>query len=129
MTILSLRPRAFRTRNTTRDAETDEARISTVRNAISMALGDARHERDGLGQRLELYYAKAAVVLDSSGEYGERDYADESTIGTAEQNAARARQRLAQLDTQILRLAELLDQLDRNLATPQPLAIEREGVA
>lgn len=128
MTILSLRPRAFRTRNTTRDAETDEARIGTVRNAISMALGDARHERDGLGQRLELYYAKASAVMDSAGDYGERDYADEQTVGTAEQNAAKARQRLAQLETQIVRLSELLDQLDRTLAT-EPTAVVREGVA
>lgn len=128
MTILSLRPRAFRTRNTTRDAETDEARIGTVRNAISMALGDARHERDGLGQRLELYYAKASAVMDSAGDYGERDYADEQTVGTAEQNAARARQRLAQLETQIVRLSELLEQLDRTLAT-EPTVVVREGVA
>lgn len=124
MSLLSLRPRAFRTRNPGRDAETDEARMGTVSNAISMALEDARRERDGLSQRLDFYHAQAATLMDNSGEYGRRDSADEVAITAAGQNAARARQRIAHLDIQIVRLEDLLAQLDQ---TPQ--AMPEQGLA
>jgi hypothetical protein len=126
MVLLSLRPRAFRARNPGRDAETDEARLGTISNAISMALADARRERDGLGQRMNLYYAQAAALMDNSPEYGRRDRIDEAAIGSAENSASRARQRVAQLDTQIQRLEDLLAQVDRSLS---PNAASSEGVA
>ena len=126
MVLLSLRPRAFRTRNPDRDAETDEARLGTINNAISMALADARRERDGISQRMNLYYAQAAALLDNSPEYGRRDRIDEAAIGSAENSAARARQRMAQLDEQIQRLEELLAQVARGFA---PDAASNEGVA
>ena len=117
MVLLSLRPRAFRARNPGRDAETDEARLATVSNAISMALADARRERDGLGQRMNLYYAQAATMLDNSPEYGKRDRIDEAAIGSAENSAARARQRLVQLDSQIARLEEVLGQVGQSFSS------------
>ena len=126
MVLLSLRPRAFRTRNPGRDAETDEARLGTINNAMSMALADARRERDGISQRMNLYYAQAAALLDNSPEYGRRDRIDEAAIGSAENSAARARQRMAQLDEQIQRLEELLAQVARGFA---PDAASNEGVA
>ena len=126
MALLSLRPRAFRTRNPGRDAETDDARFGTISNAISMALADARRERDGLSQRLNFYYAQAVSVMDNSPEYGRRDRSDEKAIGSAEGNASRARSRLAQLDIQIQRLEDLLNQVDRTLA---PKTVPDEGVA
>jgi chromosome segregation ATPase len=126
MSLFSLRPRAFRTRNSGRDAETDEARFGTIRNAISMALADARRERDGLSQRLDFYYAQATTLMDNSGEYGQRDGADETAINTAGQNASRARQRIAHLDSQIVRLEELLAQLDQTMAAP---AMQNRGFA
>lgn len=126
MVLLSLRPRAFRARNPGRDAETDEARLGTISNAIAMALADARRERDGLGQRMSLYYAQAATLLDNSADYGRRDRVDEAAIGSAENSAARARQRVAQLDAQIQRLEELLSQVVPAFA---PNADSNEGVA
>lgn len=117
MVLLSLRPRAFRTRNPGRDAETDEARLGTISNAISMAVNDARRERDGLSQRMNLYYAQAATLLDNSPEYGKRERIDEAAIGSAENSAARARQRVAQLDSQIQRLEEVLAQVGNSFAT------------
>jgi hypothetical protein len=126
MVLLSLRPRAFRARNPGRDAETDEARLGTISNAISMALNDARRERDGLSQRMNLYYAQAATLLDNSPEYGKRDRIDEAAIGSAENSAARARQRVAQLDSQILRLEEVLAQVGDSFS---PKAEPSEGVA
>lgn len=114
--MFTMRPRAFRSRNPSRDAETDEARFGTISNAIAMALADARRERDGLGQRMNFYYAQAATLMDNSADYGKREPLDERAIGSAEQNGSRARQRMAQLDTQIQRLEDLLGQVDRTLA-------------
>ncbi|MDB5614611.1 MAG: hypothetical protein JWQ22_2264 [Devosia sp.] len=127
MVLLSLRPRAFRARNPGRDAETDEARLGTISNAISMALNDARRERDGLSQRMNLYYAQAATMLDNSPEYGKRDRIDEAAIGSAENSAARARQRVAQLDSQILRLEEMLAEVGSSFSSSK--AEPGEGVA
>jgi len=126
MVLLSLRPRAFRTRNPGRDAETDEARLGTISNAISMALNDARRERDGLSQRMNLYYAQAASLMDNSPEYGKRERIDEAAIGSAENSAARARQRVAQLDSQIQRLEDVLAQVGNSFSTK---AEPSEGVA
>ena len=126
MVLLSLRPRAFRTRNPGRDTETDEARLATITNAISMALADARRERDGLGQRMNMYYAQAAALLDNSPEYGRRNRVDEAAIGSAENSAARARQRVAQLDQQIQRLEELQGQVRHSFAAN---GAPSEGVA
>ena len=112
MAILSLRPRAFRSRNPGRDAETDAVRLQTIRGAIAMALADARRERDGLQQRIDFYYARAATMLDSTGDYGARTEADEAAIRSAEQSAANGRQRVAQLDAQIEKFNRLMAALD-----------------
>ena len=112
MAILSLRPGAFRTRNPGRDAETDQARTETVRNAILMALADARRERDGLKQRMSMYYAQAATMLDTSEDYGTRAAADEAVIRSAEQSASNARKRVSQLELPDQRQKLLHLQLD-----------------
>ena len=65
-------------------------------------------------------------MLDNSAEYGKRDRIDEAAIGSAENSAARARQRVAQLDSQILRLEEVLSQVGNSFA---PKAEPSEGVA
>lgn len=116
MAVFSLRPRAFRIRNPGRDAETDQVRLETVRNAIAMALGDARRERDGLQQRLDLYHAQAATMIDTSGDYAIRAAEDETIIRSAEQNATNARRRLQVLDAQIGKFADLMTELDGDLA-------------
>jgi len=113
MPILSLRPRAFRTRNPGRDEETDTARIETVRNAIAMALADARRERDGLMQRMDTYYAQAASMLDSAADYRHRSTSEETAIRSAEKNATNARRRLEQLDAQIAKFGAMIDALDQ----------------
>ncbi len=126
MAILSLRPGAFRTRNPGRDAETDQARVETVRNAILMALADARREREGLTQRMGMYYAQAATMLDTSEDYGTRAAADEAVIRSAEQSAASARKRVAGLDAQIEKFGALIAQLD---GTPAEAAASDADIA
>lgn len=120
MSILSLRPRAFRSRNPGRDAETDQARIETVRNAILMALADARRERDGLQQRMSMYYAQAATMLDAAADYSDRAESDEAGIRSAEQSAGNARKRVDQLDAQIARFSAMVSELEGTAAeTPE----------
>jgi hypothetical protein len=118
MVLLMLRPRAFRTRNPGRDAETDAARFETIRDAIAMALQDARRERDGLQQRIDMHYAQAVSVLDNSADYASRDPRDEAVIRSAEQHASNGRKRLVQLDVQIGQLNHLLAEVD-GTAAPQ----------
>lgn len=122
MAVFSLRPRAFRTRNPGRDAETDQVRLETIRNAIAMALADARRERDGLQQRLDLYHAQAVTMIDTSGDYGARAAEDEGVIRSAEHNANTARRRLHQLDAQIGRFTGLMAELDGNAADDTPVS-------
>ena len=111
--ILSLRPRLFRTRDPARDANTDMERLMMVRRAIADAIADATNERQGLRQRVDMHYARATSLLDNSGEYGQRSDADERSIAEAETNAARATARIGQIDTQIAGLSDMLIELDR----------------
>ena len=113
--ILSLRPRLFRTRNPARDANTDLDRLMTVRRAIADALAGASRERQGLQQRVDVYYAQAANLLDNSGEYGARSNEDEQSIREAEANAAQATARIGQIDIQIAKLGDMLVELDQTL--------------
>jgi chromosome segregation ATPase len=111
--ILSLRPRMFRTRNTLRDANTDLDRLMTVRRSIVAAIDDATRERQGLQQRLDVYHAQATNLLDNSADYAERASEDERSIREAEANGAAAANRISQIDIQIKRLGEMLAELDR----------------
>ncbi|MBD8065217.1 hypothetical protein IC608_07010 [Devosia sp. PTR5] len=116
MSILSIRPKAFRSRNPGRDAETDAVRAETIRNAIIMALSDVRRERDGLVQRMEMHHARAASILDHSGDYGSRTREDETAIRSSESGAVNARRRLSELDAQIEKFGRLLAELDGTTA-------------
>ncbi len=111
--ILSLRPKLFRTRNPARDANTDMERLMTVRRAIADAIASANTEKQGLQRRVDMHYALATNLLDNSGAYGERSDADEKSISEAEANAARATARIGQIDIQIAKLNDMLLELDR----------------
>ena len=113
--ILSLRPKLFRTRNPARDANTDLDRLMTVRRALADAIASASRERQGLQQRVDVYHAQATNLLDNSGEYGERSGEDEQSIRDAEANAAMATSRIGQIDGQIAKLGDMLADLDRTL--------------
>lgn len=112
MSILSLLPRSFRTRDAARDMQTDANRFGAVRAALEEAAASARRERAGLQRRLELYHAQASSLIDVTGDYGARDSEDEAAITSAEASAERARVRLATIDEQIGRFTQLLDQLE-----------------
>jgi len=108
--ILSLGNRLFRTRNPARDAQTDLDRFMTVRRSIISAIDSANRERQGLQQRVDVYYAQATNLLDNSAEYGARSDHEELAIQDAERSAAAASARIKQISEQI-------DQLNQMLAT------------
>lgn len=111
--ILSLRPKLFRTRNPARDANTDLDRLMTVRRAMADAIADAIREQQGLQQRVDVYHAQASNLLDDSGDYAQRAPEDERSILEAEANAATATRRIGQLGEQIAKLSGMLEELDR----------------
>lgn len=111
VSILSLAPRMFRTRDPARDQQTDLERLAPVRRALEEAIASAEREHAGLQQRIDAYYAQAATVLDNSAAYGERSSEDEDIIRTAEANAATATARVQQIEAQIAQLGGMLRQL------------------
>lgn len=117
---LSLRPRLFRTRNPARDANTDLDRLMSVRRSIVAAIDSATRERQGLRQRLDVYYAQATSLLDNSAEYDRRSNEDESAIREAESNAAAANSRIEQIDAQLVKLGEMLTHADAALGESAP---------
>lgn len=112
VSILSLTPRMFRTRNPARDQQTDLERMTLVRSALEEVIASAEREHAGLQQRIDAYYAQAATVLDNSGAYGDRSSEDEEIIRTAEGNAAAATARVRQIEAQIEQFSAMLRQLD-----------------
>lgn len=113
--ILSLGTRMFRTRNPARDAGTDMDRFMTVRRSIGVALESATRERQGLQQRVDVYYAQATSLLDNSAEFGLRSDRDEDAIQDAEANAATASRRIKQISEHIEQLNAMLSTVDEAL--------------
>jgi hypothetical protein len=118
--MLSLRPKLFRTRNPARDSNTDLDRLMSVRRAFATAIADAEQERQGLQLRVDVYYAQATNLLDNSGEYGSRSPEDEQSIRDAEAQAALATVRIGQIDAQIVKLGAMLAEFDRAMSETRP---------
>lgn len=109
--IFSLATRMFRTRDPSRDANTDRDRMLSIRIAIADAITSATRERDGLKRRVEDYYAHASHILDQGG-YETRSSADEQEVVEAERNGSAGLRRIAAIDAQLQELHTLLEQLD-----------------
>lgn len=114
--MLSLRPKLFRTRNPARDSNTDLDRLMAVRRAFAAAIADAEQERQGLQLRVDVYYAQATNLLDNSGDYGQRSHEDEQSIRDAEAQAAVATVRIGQINAQIVKLGATLAEFDRTMS-------------
>jgi hypothetical protein len=102
------RPFQFRARE--RDAETDQLRIGSVRQAIDTAVGAAVKERDALRARVSTArdLASFAVGTDDD-EYLFRDTKDTSMIKEYERQMTIGEDRLRVLDQQIANLTALQD--------------------
>ncbi len=95
----------FKARSADRDAQTDQARIGAVFEAITEALGAAEYEQAGLRRRVEDVLARSAVTLgNGTDEYLAREPLDsqhQDLFGTEISNGQR---RLEELATTITHL-------------------------
>lgn len=69
--------RDFRVRSAGRDVDTDRSRVSSVLDALDVAIREAEQEQSGLSRRVEDVLARAAVTFgNGTDEYLERDALD-----------------------------------------------------
>ena len=89
----------FKARSADRDAQTDQARVGSVLEAIDNALNAAEHEQEGLGRRVEDVLARSAVTLgNGTDEYLDREPLDshhQDLFGTEISNGQRRLKELA----------------------------------
>lgn len=99
-----------RFRSASRDRDTDERRLATVKSAVCRALVDAQRERSALVQRLEEARTRA-TILAGTDTYEHEARLPEKTAGLAESEAEmrRAEGRLLDLDRHILKLQRIED--------------------
>ena len=108
----------FRTRDPQRDTATDMERLQHVRSALTLALAEARRERDGLQRRVDVDYGRAASLHDEAEDYEFRSTAEEAEIAEAERHAGAALARVQALAGQIALFERLLNELDESAGRP-----------
>jgi hypothetical protein len=92
----------FKARSAERDAETDRARIGSIRAAIEAALQAAESEQSGLGRRVDDVLARAAVTLgNGTDEYLEREALDNYHQDLFDAEISNGQRRLKELATEI----------------------------
>lgn len=102
--------RPFQVRSAHRDAQTDHARIGSVVQAISAAIGAARKERDALRLRVnEARDLASFAVGTGDDEYLTREVKDKARIEEYERQMVIGEKRIQELDQQIERLTGLQD--------------------
>ena len=90
--------RNFKARSSDRDAETDQARVGSILEAIDHALHDAEQEQSGLSRRVEDVLARAAVTLgNGTDEYLEREALDSHHQDLFSTEIANGQRRLKEL--------------------------------
>lgn len=104
--------RGFRVRSRERNLETDSKRRQSIAEATKKALEQIDFEFRGLSARVDEYYARIAVMLDTTGDYGERHGEDEAEIVSSERQLVLARERIEYLKAERLRLEAVLDLVD-----------------
>jgi len=99
--------KTFKTRSPERDRSTDMQRRQAIATAIDEQRRLALAELEGLTARMNESFSHAAFALDASGDYEERDAADEAEITTLESQALHARTRITTLQGEIALMDEL----------------------
>jgi hypothetical protein len=112
------RPFQFRSRE--RDAETDQLRIGSVRQAIDTAVGAALKERDALRTRVSTARDLASFAVGTGDdEYLFRETKDACRIKEYERQMTIGEDRLRILDQQIANLTALQDLSRRCFPEPK----------
>jgi hypothetical protein len=92
----------FRARSAGRDAETDQARASSILRVIDEALDAAKVEKNGLSVRIDEVLGRAAVTLgNASDEYLTREPQDSRHQDLMGHKIANGQRRLTELDATI----------------------------
>src|SRR5437868_2785786 len=94
--------REFKVRSAERNADTDRSRVSSVLDALDLAIGAAEQEQSGLSRRVEDVLARAAVTIgNGTDEYLERDALDSHHQTLFGNEIANGQRRLDELATTI----------------------------
>ncbi len=116
----------FQSRSKSRDIQSDEARISLVRNAIRSAIESAEAELDGLSARLAKASQDAAFAFESVEDYSDRNGKEEQRIATAEDRILAAERRRTALLEHLAVLREVEATVAEKLAkVPAASAMRR----
>lgn len=114
---------SFKARSTDRDAQTDDARLTSIARSIEEALQAARAEQAGLVRRLDDISAQAALSLgNEADEYLTRDARDLHLLHQLEPEIMKGQRRLSRLAHIVAQLealeAALRDRFPRFERTP-----------
>lgn len=101
----------FRTRSPQRDIQTDKRRSEAVKSALNDVINSLKVEIEGLQTRVDRSLKQAVHIMDSSGEYHEREPEDEQLIVEFEKQAETAQNRLKTLKNQLDVYENMLDKL------------------
>ena len=90
----------FKVRSAGRDADTDRLRVSSILDALDVAIREAEHEQSGLSRRVEDVLARAAVTFgNGTDEYLERDPLDSHHQTLFSNEISNGQRRLEELAT------------------------------
>ena len=104
----------FRLRSSTRDENADARRLSSMERSLSIAITEAKLEKEGLQRRLDAARQQASIWLgNQTSEYLDREPESERLLVEAEQNLIAGEKRIHQLKAHLDHLARVLELLQQ----------------
>jgi hypothetical protein len=104
----------FRLRSSTRDENADARRLSSIERSLSIAIAEAKSEKEGLQRRLDAARQQASIWLgNQTSEYLDREPKSERLLVEAEQNLIAGERRIHQLKAHLDHLARVLELLQQ----------------
>jgi hypothetical protein len=104
----------FRLRSSTRDENADARRLSSIERSLSIAITEAKSEKEGLQRRLDAARQQASIWLgNQTSEYLDREPESERLLVEAEQNLIAGEKRIHQLKAHLDHLARVLELLQQ----------------
>jgi hypothetical protein len=104
----------LRLRSSTRDENADARRLSSIERSLSIAITEAKSEKEGLQRRLDAARLQASIWLgNQTSEYLDREPETERLVVEAEQNLISREKRIHQLKAHLDHLARVLEFLQQ----------------
>ena len=101
----------FTGRSKGRDKQSDSERIDRVLSTLVSARTEVEREECGLRRRVNEWYAAAAGLMDTSGEFNQRSLNDEADINRFSAQASAGQRRLVDLEEQVAFFEDLILQV------------------